>query len=134
MKQTIVKLLLIVCFYLLLQMIKVFVVDLCRLLEYEVTESTSLSEVQQWVARDSGVLVDDQRPLLPRGQPPDPTRPAIQCWAPPVSSWIFLCFVLYILDSVCIYLMCVGLFLCHVTFLWTWRSVIYMLCSYLLLI
>lgn len=86
MKQTIVKLLLIVCFYLLLQMIKVFVVDLCRLLEYEVTESTSLSEVQQWVARDSGVLVDDQRPLLPRGQPPDPTRPAIQCWAPPVSS------------------------------------------------
>ncbi|XP_027227427.1 inhibitor of nuclear factor kappa-B kinase subunit alpha [Penaeus vannamei] len=75
------------------KMIKVFVVDLCRLLEYEVTESTSLSEVQQWVARDSGVLVDDQRPLLPRGQPPDPTRPAIQCWAPPdEDEWLLYIF------------------------------------------
>lgn len=70
--------------YLIFQMIKVFVVDLCCLLEYEVTESSSLSEVQKWVAQDSGVAVEDQRPLLPRGQPPDPTRPAIQCWAPPV--------------------------------------------------
>ncbi|XP_037773529.1 inhibitor of nuclear factor kappa-B kinase subunit beta-like [Penaeus monodon] len=86
-------LLLIVSFCLDLQMIKVFVVDLCRLLEYEVTESTSLSEVQQWVARDSGVLVDDQRPLLPRGQPPDPTRPAIQCWAPPdEDEWLLYIF------------------------------------------
>lgn len=67
-------------------MIKVFVVDLCCLLEYEVTEDTSLSDVQKWVAQDSGVAIEDQRPLLPRGQPPDPTRPAIQCWAPPVRS------------------------------------------------
>lgn len=70
-------------------MIKVFVVDLCCLLEYEVTEATSLSEVQKWVAQDSGVATEDQRPLLPRGQPPDPIRPAIQCWAPPVRQTFF---------------------------------------------
>lgn len=66
-------------------MIKVFVVDLCMLLEYEVQDGTDMEKVQEWVARDSGVAVEDQRPLLPRGQPPDPSRPAIQCWAPPVS-------------------------------------------------
>lgn len=69
----------------LFQMIKVFVVDLCMLLEYEVQDGTDMEKVQEWVARDSGVAVEDQRPLLPRGQPPDPSRPAIQCWAPPVS-------------------------------------------------
>lgn len=92
-------------------MIKVFVVDLCRLLEYEVTESTSLSEVQQWVARDSGVMVDDQRPLLPRGQPPDPTRPAIQCWAPPVSRATFamVCYT-YSLLLVSVGLFCLFVF------------------------
>ncbi|XP_063851587.1 inhibitor of nuclear factor kappa-B kinase subunit beta-like [Scylla paramamosain] len=75
------------------KMIKVFVVDLCCLLEYEVTESSSLSEVQKWVAQDSGVAIEDQRPLLPRGQPPDPTRPAIQCWAPPdEDEWLLYIF------------------------------------------
>lgn len=55
------------------------------LLEYEVQDGMDMEKVQEWVARDSGVAVEDQRPLLPRGQPPDPSRPAIQCWAPPVS-------------------------------------------------
>ena len=78
-----------VCYFI-FQMIKVFVVDLCCLLEYEVTEATPLSEVQKWVVQDSGVAIEDQRPLLPRGQPPDPTRPAIQCWAPPVRIFLLL--------------------------------------------
>ncbi|KAK8729467.1 hypothetical protein OTU49_008483 [Cherax quadricarinatus] len=75
------------------KMIKVFVVDLCRLLEYEVSEATSLCEVQQWVAQDSGVAIEDQRPLLPRGQPPDSSRSAIQCWAPPdEDEWLLYIF------------------------------------------
>ncbi|KAK7069375.1 hypothetical protein SK128_021915 [Halocaridina rubra] len=75
------------------KMIKVFVVDLCRLLEYEVKENTTLSEVHQWIARDSSVATEDQRPLLPRGQPPDATRSAIQCWAPPdEDEWLLYIF------------------------------------------
>ncbi|KAK3888835.1 hypothetical protein Pcinc_007144 [Petrolisthes cinctipes] len=75
------------------KMIKVFVVDLCMLLEYEVQDGTDMEKVQEWVARDSGVAVEDQRPLLPRGQPPDPARPAIQCWAPPdEDEWLLYIF------------------------------------------
>lgn len=67
-------------------MIKVFVVETCQLLEYEVKESDSLERVKEWIERDARVAAEDQRPLLPRGQPPDPSRGATQCWAPPVSK------------------------------------------------
>ena len=60
----------------------------CQLIEYEITPSTTLAEVQDWVARDSRVTIEDQCPLLPRGQPPDLERSATQCWAPPVSYQI----------------------------------------------
>ncbi|CAL4063161.1 unnamed protein product, partial [Meganyctiphanes norvegica] len=83
----------IVNYFLRSKMIKVFVVDLCRLVEYEVSGTTEVSEVQEWVARDTGVAVEDQRALLPRGQPPDGTRSAIQCWAPPdEDEWLLYIF------------------------------------------
>jgi len=68
------------------KVIKVLVVEGCKLLEYEIDSHVSLSDLQGWVARDSSVAVSDQKLLLPRGQPPDATKPAMQCWAPPVSN------------------------------------------------
>ena len=66
--------------------IRVLVVEGCKLLEYEITSAVTVSELQNWIARDSGVNVCDQKLLLPRGQPPDLGKPAMQCWAPPVSN------------------------------------------------
>ncbi|KAF2365010.1 Protein kinase domain [Trinorchestia longiramus] len=75
------------------KIIRVLVVSGCRLLEYEVTSSTSLSEVQEWVQRDAGLLMDEQRLLLPRGHPPDASKPASQCWAPPEEEdWLLYVF------------------------------------------
>ena len=60
-------------------------VETCQLLEYEVNERDSMAQIQQMVAKDSKILIEDQRALLPRGQPPDTNMPTTQCWAPPVS-------------------------------------------------
>uniref|UniRef100_A0A6A7FWJ5 IkappaB kinase n=2 Tax=Hirondellea gigas TaxID=1518452 RepID=A0A6A7FWJ5_9CRUS len=75
------------------KVVRVLVVSGCRLLEYNISASTSIAELQQWVARDSGVQVEEQRLLLPRGHPPDNNRSAIQCWAPQEEEdWLLYVF------------------------------------------
>ncbi|KAB7494181.1 Inhibitor of nuclear factor kappa-B kinase subunit alpha [Armadillidium nasatum] len=74
-------------------MIKAFIVETCQLVEYEVSENISIGNIKDWVEKDSKVSKEDQRLLLPRGQPPDSSRSATQCWAPPdEDEWLLYVF------------------------------------------